>query len=144
MKRLCLQSLTTLMLFGIIVVVCGSVSSARADDPPNIQPISPTNGATVVVGPGSAKLAAVFKTHNGFAPRLVEVLLNGSPTTLAMDPIWFAFDGIEQIYTGYFSVSTGSYPNTVIKIHAIKPGNSGGNPTQEASLTLTGIEVIKL
>ncbi len=81
MKRLNIQSLTTLVLFGIIFAACGPAPSARADDPPNIVFVDPTNNATVNVGPLSSKLKVNFKTHNGFNPLLVEVRLRGRPRT---------------------------------------------------------------
>jgi len=134
------QSLTTLVLFGIIFAACGPDSSARADDLPNIEFIDPTKNATVNVGPLSSKLKVNFKTHNGFNPLLVEVRLSGGTP---ISETVFSYNGITTVWTASFAVATGSYANTSITVLAKKPSDSGGNPAVEDSAQVTGITVNK-
>lgn len=81
-----------------------------------------------------------FKTNNGFTPLQVKVSLGGGATVFASD---FSFDGILKQYTAEFAVGTGNYPNTTIEVDVNKPADSGGNPAQEDSLSVTGITVNK-
>ena len=134
------QSLTTLVLFGIIFAACGPDSSARADDLPNIEFIDPTKNATVNVGPLSSKMKVKFKTNNGFAPITATLSLGGGST---ISQAIFTYDGILAEYTAEFAVSTGNYANTSILVLAKKPSDSGGNPAVEDKLEVTGITVNK-